>query len=65
VAAHVDGSYLSFDSSQRPERIAEAFPPATLARLQAIKATYDPTSVFRDNFAVEPAAVEAAESDAA
>ena len=35
-------------------------PPSTLARLRAVKATYDPTCVFRDNFAVEPA-----ESDAA
>ncbi|MHC2998341.1 LLM class flavin-dependent oxidoreductase [Microbacterium sp. HJ5] len=60
LAAHTAGMYLSFDSSQRPERIAEAFPPATLARLRTVKAAYDPTCVFRDNFAVEPA-----ESDAA
>ncbi|HEY9307150.1 MAG TPA: LLM class flavin-dependent oxidoreductase [Microbacterium sp.] len=70
LAAHVEGMYLSFDSSERPERIAEAFPPATLARLRAIKAAYDPACVFRDNFAVEPAAdaavsAHAAESDAA
>lgn len=56
LADHVRGMYLSFDSSERPERIAEAFPPATLARLRAIKAQYDPTCVFRDNFAIEPAA---------
>lgn len=55
LADHVDGMYLSFDSSLRPERIAEAFPPATLARLRAVKAEYDPTCVFRDNFAIEPA----------
>ncbi|MFB7882613.1 LLM class flavin-dependent oxidoreductase [Microbacterium sp. NPDC056057] len=60
LADHVDGMYLSFDSSERPERIAEAFPPATLTRLRRVKATYDPTCVFRDNFAIEPA-----ESDAA
>jgi hypothetical protein len=56
LAEHTAGMYLSFDSSDRPERIAEAFPPATLARLRAVKAQYDPTRVFRDNFAVEPAA---------
>ena len=56
LAEHIDGMYLSFDSSLRPERIAEAFPPETLARLRAIKATYDPTCVFRDNFAIEPLA---------
>lgn len=61
LTAHLDGMYLSFDSSLRPERIAEAFPPATLARLRAIKAAYDPHSVFRDNFAIEPSAA----SDAA
>jgi hypothetical protein len=56
LAEHTAGMYLSFDSSERPERIGEAFPPATLARLRAIKAAYDPTCLFRDNFAVEPAA---------
>ncbi|MDY0907949.1 LLM class flavin-dependent oxidoreductase [Microbacterium sp. CFBP9034] len=56
LAAHTAGMYLSFDSSDRPERIAEAFPPATLARLRAIKRRFDPDRVFRDNFAVEPAA---------
>lgn len=56
LADHVDGMYLSFDSSLRPERISEAFPPATLARLRAVKATYDPACVFRDNFAIEPEA---------
>lgn len=56
LAAHVDGMYLSFDSSERPERIGEAFPAATLERLRAVKAVYDPQCVFRDNFAVEPAA---------
>jgi alkanesulfonate monooxygenase SsuD/methylene tetrahydromethanopterin reductase-like flavin-dependent oxidoreductase (luciferase family)/FAD/FMN-containing dehydrogenase len=55
LAQHTAGMYLSFDSSLRPERIAEAFPPATLERLRAIKAAYDPSCVFRDNFAIEPA----------
>ncbi|GAA5212090.1 LLM class flavin-dependent oxidoreductase [Microbacterium kyungheense] len=55
LAAHTRGMYLSFDSSDRPERIAEAFPPAALERLRAVKAAYDPESVFRDNFAVDPA----------
>ncbi|WP_127473769.1 LLM class flavin-dependent oxidoreductase [Microbacterium sulfonylureivorans] len=55
LAEHIAGMYLSFDSSERPERIGEAFPPATLARLRAIKARVDPTCVFRDNFAIEPA----------
>ncbi|GAB2849600.1 LLM class flavin-dependent oxidoreductase [Microbacterium insulae] len=65
LAEHVDGMYLSFDSSLRPERIAEAFPPETLARLRAVKAAYDPTCVFRDNFAIEPAAPAVAEASGA
>lgn len=52
LAEHMEGMYLSFDSSLRPERIAEAFPPPTLARLRAIKAAVDPEGVFRDNFAI-------------
>ena len=51
LAAHTQGLYLSFDSSLRPERIAEAFPPATLERLRAIKAEVDPDGIFVDNFA--------------
>jgi FAD/FMN-containing dehydrogenase len=47
---HFAGLYLSFEADQRPERLAEAFPPATLARLRDIKQVYDPANVFRDNF---------------
>ncbi|WJL94868.1 LLM class flavin-dependent oxidoreductase [Microbacterium sp. ET2] len=54
IAAHSTGAYLSFDSSLRPERIREAFPPATLARLREIKRRYDPDFVFRDNFGIDP-----------
>lgn len=60
IADHADGMYLSFDSSLRPERIAEAFPPATLERLRAIKAEVDPDGVFRDNFAIDPVGSDAA-----
>lgn len=50
----LDGMYLSFDSSLRPERIAEAWPPRALARLRALKAEYDPDVVFGDNFTLTP-----------
>ena len=49
-----DGLYLSFESGLHPERITEAFPPRTLARLRDLKAKYDPDNVFRDNFNVTP-----------
>lgn len=48
------GVYLSFETDTSPERIAEAFPPATLERLRALKATLDPTNLFRDNFNIDP-----------
>ncbi|SDE64440.1 FAD-binding oxidoreductase [Auraticoccus monumenti] len=52
---HLTGSYLSFDSSTDPDRVHQAFPPATLARLRALKAELDPTNLFRDNVNVVPA----------
>lgn len=50
LGRHFDGLYLSFESDTSPERIGEAFPPATLARLRRIKDEYDPSHLFRDNF---------------
>src|SRR5699024_3104610 len=49
---HFNGTYRSFDSDTRAERLHDAFPPATLKRLQALKRRYDPENVFRDNFAI-------------
>jgi alkanesulfonate monooxygenase SsuD/methylene tetrahydromethanopterin reductase-like flavin-dependent oxidoreductase (luciferase family) len=54
LGRHFDGLYLSFDTDQRPERVAEAFPPRTFERLREVKATYDPDNVFRDNFNITP-----------
>ncbi|UFS59233.1 LLM class flavin-dependent oxidoreductase [Subtercola endophyticus] len=51
---HFDGLYLSFETDRRAGRLEEAFPPATLARLRALKAQLDPDNVFRDNFNVTP-----------
>ena len=54
LAPHLDGVYLSFETNQSPERIAEAFPPPTLARIGRLKAIYDPEHVFDGNFGVAP-----------
>ena len=56
-----DGAYASFESDDRPGRLAEAFPPATLARLRGLKRSYDPHNVFRDNFNIDPAGVDESE----
>ncbi|ROR66229.1 LLM class flavin-dependent oxidoreductase [Agrococcus jenensis] len=62
VAPHASGLYLSFETDRRPGRLEEAFPPATLARLRALKAEVDPENLFRDNFNVVPAALVAERS---
>ena len=46
------GTYLSFETSLRPERLVDAFGVEGLERLQAIKAEVDPDGVFADNFSV-------------
>lgn len=47
---HFDGIYLSFETDRSPERLHDAFPPETLARLRELKHEYDPDNVFHDNF---------------
>jgi hypothetical protein len=54
VRRHADGLYLSFETDQRPERLRDAFPAATLERLRRLKRRYDPTNLFRDNFSINP-----------
>ncbi|MBO3102709.1 LLM class flavin-dependent oxidoreductase [Cellulomonas fengjieae] len=51
---HLNGVYLSFETNQSPARVAEAFPPETLARIARLKGRYDPEHVFDGNFGVAP-----------
>ncbi|MTB87650.1 LLM class flavin-dependent oxidoreductase [Aeromicrobium senzhongii] len=52
LAPYLNGTYLSFDTRVGPDRVADAFPPATLARLRSLKRELDPSNLFRDNFNV-------------
>jgi hypothetical protein len=55
IGPHTSGLYSSFNTDPRPERLAEAFPGATLARLRELKALYDPENVFNQNTPIRPA----------
>ncbi|WP_436534976.1 LLM class flavin-dependent oxidoreductase [Actinoplanes sp. HUAS TT8] len=52
---HFEGLYLSFETDLSPERVEDAFPPATLTRLRELKHRYDPDNLFRDNFNIKAA----------
>ena len=48
------GVYVNFLEDEGADRVREAYPPATYARLAAIKRRYDPTNLFRFNQNVPP-----------
>ena len=48
------GVYVNFLENEGAERVREAYPGATLARLGAIKQKYDPENMFRHNQNVRP-----------
>jgi FAD/FMN-containing dehydrogenase len=48
------GVYVNFLEREGPERIRDAYPPATYARLAEIKRRYDPHNLFRFNQNVPP-----------
>jgi FAD/FMN-containing dehydrogenase len=55
VAAHGTGTYIGFQGSATASDLAAAYPPATYARLAAVKAAYDPDNRFALNHNIEPA----------
>ncbi|MEU5873555.1 FAD-binding oxidoreductase [Glycomyces sp. NPDC047369] len=48
----LDGLYLSFETAFSHQRLTDAFPPETLARLREIKRKADPENLFDQNFPV-------------
>ena len=46
---HAAGSYVKVMGHDEANRALYAYPPATYARLVALKRRYDPTNIFRHN----------------
>jgi FAD/FMN-containing dehydrogenase len=65
VAALGTGTYVNFQGSATAEDLAAAYPPATYARLVAVKSAYDPGNLFALNHNVEPDSAQEAEGPAA
>jgi FAD/FMN-containing dehydrogenase len=51
---YADGAYVNFLADEGQQRIHEAYPPATYARLVALKNHYDPTNMFHLNQNILP-----------
>lgn len=51
-----NGVYINFVGNEGKARLHDAYPRATLERLAAIKARYDPTNLFRRNHNIAPKA---------
>lgn len=49
-----EGVYLNLLSEDNGDEVERAYPPATLARLQKVKATYDPDNIFTANYNIKP-----------
>lgn len=54
VRSQSTGVYVNFLQNEEPERLLEAYPPATLARLRQVKTKYDPENFFRFNENITP-----------
>ena len=65
VAAYGVGTYINFQGSATDEDVAAAYPPATYARLAAVKRSYDPGNLFALNHNIDPDPVQRAEGPAA
>lgn len=55
IKQYGDGAYVNFLADEGPERVREAYPPDTYARLAALKQRYDPTNLFHRNQNIVPA----------
>lgn len=56
IRSDTDGAYANFLAVDDDRRLGEAYDSATLARLRAVKAAWDPKNVFRLNLSIPPTA---------
>jgi FAD/FMN-containing dehydrogenase len=51
---YAEGVYVNFLMDEGEQRVHQAYPPATYARLAELKRRYDPTNLFRLNQNIVP-----------
>ena len=54
IAPYTEGVYSNFLMDEGEQRVHQAYPPATYARLVALKNRYDPTNLFHLNQNIIP-----------
>jgi FAD/FMN-containing dehydrogenase len=54
IRPYATGAYVNFLADEGEERVHDAYPPATYARLVALKNRYDPTNLFHLNQNIKP-----------
>ena len=55
LSAYGEGSmYVNFTGDAEPDKVRASYPPATYARLVAVKREYDPSNLFRLNQNIRP-----------
>jgi FAD/FMN-containing dehydrogenase len=57
LSPYANGVYVGFLANEGEQRIREAYPPDTYARLVALKNQYDPTNLFHLNQNIKPTVV--------
>ena len=54
LSPYIEGVYVNFLMDEGEQRVHQAYPPATYARLAALKRRYDPTNLFHYNQNIVP-----------